>query len=116
VCDERLRPLGLLFRIAGPSTDVRDAIVAKAENAVEPEKSPLQHLLDPGLGQLLPGALSLISQRACAHPASLESRNAWRLRSATGYSVNKSCESPLSGRMIEDRTLTRKQYEPVNGI
>jgi len=38
----------------------------------------------------------------------------WRPRSATG--IRKFCEWPLSAQMVEDRPLTRKQYEPVNGI
>jgi len=30
--------------------------------------------------------------------------------------VNKRCESRLSAHMIEDRALTGKQYESVNGV
>jgi hypothetical protein len=30
--------------------------------------------------------------------------------------VNKLCESQLSAHMIEDRVLTGKQYESVNGV
>ena len=31
-------------------------------------------------------------------------------------SVNRRCESQLSPRMIEDRALTGKQYESVDGV
>jgi len=49
--------------------------------------------------------------------------NAEQFGNATNYaywlpwcSVNKLCESRLSAYMIEERALTAKQYESVNGV
>ena len=55
----------------------------------------------------------VLSRQMC----DLKSGHALRVRlSVTLGSINKLCESRLSAHMIEDRALTGKQYELVDGV